>query len=101
MKYKHALFLNPYIENTATSVMGLFPPTGLEYVASSAKGLVDKLTLLDLRYETELCDSVKLIDFIRKEIDILCVSVGWDRQFEKICELLNMIKEVVSYILLM
>ena len=93
MKYKHALFLNPYIENTATSVMGLFPPTGLEYVASSAKGLVDKLTLLDLRYETELCDSVKLIDFIRKEIDILCVSVGWDRQFEKICELLNMMPE--------
>ena len=93
MKYKHALFLNPYIENTATSVMGLFPPTGLEYVASSAKGLVDKLTLLDLRYETELCDSAKLIEFIRSEIDILCVSVGWDRQFEKICELLNMMPE--------
>jgi len=90
LKYKHALFLNPYIENTATGIMGLFPPTGLEYVASSAKGLVGKLTLLDLRYETELCNSDKLIDFIRKEIDILCVSVGWDRQFEKICELLNL-----------
>ena len=93
MKYKHALFLNPYIENTATSVMGLFPPTGLEYVASSAKGFADKITLLDLRYETDLCDTGKLIDFIRKEIDILCVSVGWDRQFEKICELLNMMPE--------
>lgn len=98
MKYKHALFLNPYIENTATSVMGLFPPTGLEYVASSAKGLVDKLTLLDLRYETELCDSGKLIDFIRSQIDILCVSVGWDRQFEKICELLNLLPENVPLI---
>ncbi len=31
-KYKHALFLNPYIENHATSVMKLFPPTGLEYI---------------------------------------------------------------------
>ncbi len=98
MKYKHALFLNPYIENTATSIMGLFPPTGLEYVASSAKGLVDKLTLLDLRYETELCDSGKLIDFIRKEIDIVCVSVGWDRQFEKICELLNLMPEKIPLV---
>jgi len=93
MKYKHALFLNPYIENTATSVMGLFPPTGLEYVASSAKGFADKITLLDLRYETELCDSAKLIDFIQSQIDIICVSVGWDRQFEKICELLNLMPD--------
>ncbi|MDP3730356.1 MAG: radical SAM protein [Candidatus Omnitrophota bacterium] len=89
MKYKHALFLNPYIENTATSIMGLFPPTGLEYVATSAEGLADKITLLDLRYETELCDTGKLIDFIRKEIDIVCVNVGWDRQYEEVCGLLN------------
>jgi len=98
MKYKHALFLNPYIENTSTSVMGLFPPTGLEYVASSAKGLVDKITLLDLRYETELCDSEKLIDFIRSQIDIICVSVGWDRQFDKICELLNLMPEKIPLV---
>ncbi len=98
MKYKHALFLNPYIENTATSVMGIFPPTGIEYVATSAKGLTDKLTLLDLRYETELCDSAKLVDFIRKEIDIICVSVGWDRQYEKICELLNLMPENIPLV---
>ena len=98
MKYKHALFLNPYIENTATGVMGLFPPTGLEYVASSARGLVDKLTLLDLRYETDLCDSGKLIDFIRSQVDIICVSVGWDRQFEKICELLNLMPENIPLV---
>lgn len=89
MKYRHALFLNPYIENTATSVMGLFPPTGLEYVASSAKGFADRITLLDLRYEIEFHDTAKLIDFIRREIDIICVSVGWDRQYDDICKLLN------------
>ncbi|MFC1752177.1 B12-binding domain-containing radical SAM protein [Thermoproteota archaeon] len=70
--------------------MGLFPPTGLEYVSTSAKGLVDKITLLDLRYETALCDPQNLIDFIRKEIDIICVNVGWDRQYKEICGLLNM-----------
>lgn len=88
-KYKHALFLNPYIENHATSVMKLFPPTGLEYVAASAKEYVEKITLLDLRYEKELTDPVNLFEFIKREIDIICVSVGWDRQFKEICGLLS------------
>ena len=69
MKYKHALFLNPYVESTTTGVMRAFPPTGLEYVATSAKDLVGKITLLDLRYEEDFCDSVRLLDFIKKEID--------------------------------
>lgn len=98
MVYKHALFLNPYIETSSTSVMGLFPPTGLEYVATSAKGLADTITLMDLRYETELRDPAKLMDFIRREIDIVCVSVGWDRQYEKICELLNLVPEKIPLV---
>ncbi|MCX5666071.1 MAG: radical SAM protein [Candidatus Omnitrophica bacterium] len=99
MKYRHALFLNPYIENTATSIMGLFPPTGLEYVATSAEGLADKITLLDLRYETELCDTGKLIDFIRNEIDIICVTVGWDRQYEEVCKLLNLMPDGIPLVI--
>lgn len=89
MKYKHALFLNPYIENHATSVMKLFPPTGLEYVAASAKDCVDKITLLDLRYEKELTNPINLLDLIKREIDIICVAIGWDRQFKEICGLLS------------
>ncbi|MDD5438792.1 MAG: radical SAM protein [Candidatus Omnitrophica bacterium] len=89
MKYKHALFLNPYIESTATSIMRLFPPTGLEYVATSARGLADTVTLLDLRYENELTDIDKLMAFIVREIDIVFVGIGWDRQFEEIVKLLN------------
>jgi len=93
MRYKHALFLNPYIENATTSMMGLFPPTGLEYVATSAKGLVDKITLLDLRYEKDFCDPDKLLDFIRREIDIIFVGIGWDRQFKEVCDLLNLMPD--------
>lgn len=89
IKYRHALFLSPYIENSATSTMMLFPPTGLEYVATSAKGLVEKITLLDLRYEKELANPDKLRDFIKDQIDIIFVSIGWDRQIEEICRLLN------------
>ena len=99
MKYKHALFLNPYIESTATSIMGLFPSTGLEYVATSAEGFVDKITLLDLRYEKELCDPKKLIDFMQQEkIDILCVTIGWDRQFKEICDLLNLMPDNIPLV---
>lgn len=70
IRYNHALFLNPYIERNATSTMLLFSPTGLEYVATSAKGLVDKITLLDLRYEKELSDTDKLLKLISSSIDI-------------------------------
>jgi len=89
LRYKHALFLNPYIESSATSGMMLFPPTGLEYVAASAKGFVEKRTLIDLRYEKDLQDANNLFDFIGGQIDILCVGIGWDRQIKEICGLLN------------
>lgn len=89
IKYRHALFLNPYIEHNATNTMMLFPPTGLEYVATSAEGFVNKITLLDLRYEKELCDTDTLLAFIANQVDIICVSIGWDRQFEEIFRLLN------------
>jgi len=57
--------------------MMLFPPTGLEYVATNALGLVNKITLLDLRQEKDLSDTDKLISFISSQIDIVCVSIGW------------------------
>ncbi|MBU1062283.1 MAG: radical SAM protein [Candidatus Omnitrophica bacterium] len=99
MKYKHALFLNPYVESSSTSIMGIFPPTGLEYVATSAKDYVQKVTLLDLRYEKELAGKDKLLDFIRKNnVDILCISIVWDRQFQEICSLLNYMPDEIPLV---
>ncbi len=92
MKYKHALFLNPYAirKTKSASITRLFPPTGLEFVATSAKDYVEDLTLLDLRYEEELSDIDKLLEFIdNKGIDIICVGIGWDREFKDVCALLN------------
>lgn len=101
MKYKHALFLNPYTASNSSRDMirGLFPPTGLEYVATSAKDFVDKLTLVDLRYEKDISNTERLLDFISKEIDIVCVSIGWDRQFEEICNFLNLIPKNVPLVI--
>jgi len=77
----------------------LFPPTGLEYVATSAKGLVDKITLLDLRLGGELSDPEKLLAFISANIDIICVGIGWDRQFEEICSLLNRMPKQIPLVI--
>lgn len=79
--------------------MGLFPPTGLEYVATSAKDLVGKLTLIDLRYEKNLCNPDKLLNFIRnEEIDLICVTVTWNRQYEEICGFLNLMPDDIPLI---
>ncbi|MFH1046092.1 MAG: radical SAM protein [Candidatus Omnitrophota bacterium] len=99
MKYKHALFLNPYIANSATSAMMLFPPTGLEYVAASAKAFADKITLIDMRYEKDLADVEKLIDFIGRAIDFVGVTISWNRQLPEICALLNRIPETLPLVL--
>jgi magnesium-protoporphyrin IX monomethyl ester (oxidative) cyclase len=99
MKYRHALFLNPYVESASSTAMSLFPPTGLEYVATSARGHVGKLTLLDLRCEKSLCEADKLMDFIKtEEIDIICVGIAWNRHFEQICGLLNLMPDNIPLV---
>lgn len=98
MKYKHALFLNPYMERSATGGMMLFPPTGLEYVATSAEPCVERVTLMDLRYEKEISGIDKLCEFIAREVDIVCVGIGWDRQLKEIFELLNLLPAKVPLV---
>lgn len=88
MIYKHALALYPYLRDSTTT-MGLFPPTGLEYIAANMKDLVGKVTLLDLRYEHEFHDVNRLSDFIKKEIDLLCISISWNSRFDDICAFIS------------
>jgi magnesium-protoporphyrin IX monomethyl ester (oxidative) cyclase len=88
IKYKHALALNPYFGDS-TAAMGVFPPTGLEYIAASMKDLVGKVTLLDLRYEKAYQDPKALSRFIRNGIDLLCVSIRWQSRFEDICDFVS------------
>ena len=85
MKYKHALALNPYVGDSNAS-MGIFPPTGLEYIATSLRDLVGSVTLLDLRHEPAFREPGVLSRFIRQSVDLLCISVRWNNQFDEICE---------------
>jgi len=89
IKYKYALVLNPYFKDSARIVRGMFPPTGLEYIAASMKDLVGKVTFLDLRYEKAYQDPKALSKFIRDEIDLLCVNIGWESGFENACDFVS------------
>ncbi|MFH1371766.1 MAG: radical SAM protein [Planctomycetota bacterium] len=99
IKYKHALALNPYFGDS-TAAKGMFPPTGLEYIAASMKGLVGRVTLLDLRGESEKAyqDPKKLSEFIRAEIDLLCISIGWETKFKEICDFVSQLPPEVTTI---
>jgi len=89
IRYKHVLALYPYFGDSTRTVKGLFPPTGLEYIAASMKDLVGKVTFLDLRYEKTYQDPRVLSRFIKNEIDLLCVSIPWESRFDKVCDFVS------------
>lgn len=89
--YKHALCLHPYLKDSQSGSLGIavFPPIGLEYVASALKPCVEKITYVDLRMAGPLRDLDKLRKFISEEVDLLCVSVNWEYFFEEVCDIIN------------
>ncbi len=93
--YRHALALNPYFGDS-TATMGVFPPTGLEYIVASMKDLVGKITLLDLRYQKAFQDPEALSRFIRAEVDLLCISIRWETRFEEICDFISQLPPEVT-----
>ena len=76
--------------------MGIFPPTGLEYIATNIKAHVGKLTLLDLRYEKQYQDVKFLSEFIKNEIDLICISITWNSQFNQICDLIKELPDDIT-----
>jgi anaerobic magnesium-protoporphyrin IX monomethyl ester cyclase len=95
--YKHVLALNPYFGDS-TAAMGLFPPTGLEYIAAAMKDLVGKVTLLDLRYEKAYQNPAALGAFIRRDVDLVCVSIRWHMQFDKICDFVAQLPDEIPVV---
>ena len=94
-RFRHALALYPYFTDS-TATKELFPPTGLEYIAASMEDLVGKVTLLDLRYEAAYRDPRALGTFIRDEIDLLCIGVSWQSQFENVCDFISQLPPEVT-----
>jgi anaerobic magnesium-protoporphyrin IX monomethyl ester cyclase len=97
MKYASALCLYPYF-GESSAAMGFFPPTGLEYVSAALEGLVGQITLMDLRQEKEYRDIEALTQFVRKDIDLMCVSVNWSFYFEDVCSLIDCLSDDVMLV---
>lgn len=80
--------------------MGLFPPTGLEYIATNMRDLVGEVTLMDLRYEREYQNPDALSAFIRKKsIDLLCISIAWGSQFEAIWKFISKLPDEITTVI--
>jgi len=69
--------------------LNFFPPTGLEYVATALKGHVDQISLVDLRHNRLLQSPRKMSEFIRRDIDLICVSISWKAQYKKVCDYIS------------
>ena len=65
MPYRHALCLYPYPKDQEPG-LALFPPTGLEYIASALKGHVGRIDLIDLRHEREFQPLRRMAEFIAR-----------------------------------
>ena len=73
MPYKNALCVYPHKKGLPEKKY--CPPLGLEYIATALEGLVENVTLVDMRFEPNLDDFLK-----RGIIDLVCLSVNWDYQ---------------------
>ncbi|MEI9477252.1 MAG: radical SAM protein [Deltaproteobacteria bacterium] len=73
MLYKNALCVYPHQQGAPEKKY--CPPIGLEYIATVLEGLVEKVTLIDMRFEPNLNDFI-----VNDKIDLVCLSVNWDYQ---------------------
>jgi radical SAM superfamily enzyme YgiQ (UPF0313 family) len=61
----------------------------LEYVATALKGHVDQISLVDLRHNRLLQSRQKMSEFINRDINLICVSIAWSAQYEKVCDYIS------------
>ena len=89
--YKHALCLHPYYRDSHSGSLGIavFPPIGLEYIAAALQPHVERVTLVDLRLPGPMRTLRRLKKFVNDEVDLLCISINWEYQFDEVCELVN------------
>lgn len=79
--------------------MGAFPLTGLEDIAASIKDRLGKVTLLHLRCERAFQDANTLSAFTCSGIDLICISIQWNGQFESVCSFISELPAEVTTIL--
>ncbi|MBU1726836.1 MAG: B12-binding domain-containing radical SAM protein, partial [Candidatus Omnitrophica bacterium] len=69
------------------------PPIGLEYIAAALGSLVEKITLIDMRFEPNL-DKY----FNNNSLDLVCVSICWDFQLDAALDIISRIPADVKVV---
>ena len=92
-KWRKVLFIYPYEKLNKLSYNDLFPPLGLEYIATAVKDLVKEITIIDMRYEKE-----PISEFLY-DVDVIGISINWPHQRKIALSLLDQIPQGVTVIL--
>ncbi|MDY6905647.1 MAG: radical SAM protein [Thermodesulfobacteriota bacterium] len=85
MKYRNVLCVYPYQYELKT--IGFLPPLGLELIASAIEKMVDRIDVIDLRYESRPFGA-----FLEGR-DIVLASINWDAEADFIRQTLSQIPE--------
>ena len=92
-KWSNALFIYPYKKPKKFNYYDLYPPLGLEYIATAVKELVEKIAIIDMRYETE-----PISKFLHNA-DVIGININWPQQREIALSLLDKIPKETTVIL--
>ena len=90
MKYKNALCIHP--QRKEISDIGIVPPLGLEHIASAMKDFVERITIIDMRFEKDA------LAFIDKTTDLICISINWWHEEKEVKELINSLPKNITTI---
>jgi len=87
--FRHAVFIYPYKKPEKFNYFDLFPPVGVEHIATAVKPFVEKIVILDQRYESSPMESYF------PGADIVGLSVKWEHQMPFAAEILEKIPKGV------
>ncbi|UCH64064.1 MAG: B12-binding domain-containing radical SAM protein [Fidelibacterota bacterium] len=87
MKYHNVLCIYPY--QTKVRELRFSPPLGLEYIVAAIDDLVDKITVIDMRFEDDITK------FIQNDTDLVCISVNWGFEKSYVHEIINQIPQQI------
>lgn len=69
------------------------PPIGLEYIAAALECSVEKVTLIDMRFEPDLDKFIK-----NNSLDLVCLSVCWDYQRDAAINIISRIPSNIKVV---
>ncbi len=91
-RWKKALFIYPYGKITRLSYNDLFPPLGLEYIATAVKDFVEELSIIDMRYEEQP------VSKFFPGVEVVGISINWPHQKDVALGLIEQLPEATMVI---